>query len=113
LEDFDIEELLLRAKHSRNAQVFEYSWEHTKGDKEGKLRFFFLKIDNLAEIVGNDKISMKVSTCIGARCFTLNGGELPKAGSQRFLVDSREAIETATLNKKDIILFPAVARYTD
>jgi hypothetical protein len=74
MDDLNVEDLLTKAVNSRTAMVFKYEWEHIPGKSEGKLKFFYLKIKNLNEVVGNDQVKLEIDLCFGARSFTLSDG---------------------------------------
>ena len=67
MEDLDVEDTMKKALNSRSAEVFLYEWDHEEGDKLGVLKFFFLRIKNLNEVIGDPTIKMQVDVCFGHR----------------------------------------------
>ena len=48
---------------------------------KGKLKFFFLKIKNKNEVIGDPTVNMDVDVVFGERSFNLTTGKLPPGGS--------------------------------
>ena len=100
MKDLDVGDLIDKALNSRSAEVFKYEWNHIAGSKKGELKFFFLKIRNNCDVIGdpNDdlKVKMTIDVVFGKREFNLSRGVIPPSAGQKFLIDSQKAIKNAS-----------------
>lgn len=111
MQGIDAESIITKALNSRTSDIFKYEWSFEDAKKKGELKFFFLRIKNMSELIANGTRDLNIDLVFGARKFTVTHRKLPAAGSQAFLEDSQKAIVEACANKKEYVVFPAKEEY--